>query len=141
MAAHPIVGTRRLQSFEVRDDEGAISYPMGPNAEGFLTYSADGHMAVQWGSANRPPLANPDWWTATDAEISAAARGFLAYCGTYEISDGSVAHRIELCLMPNRIGEVFVRTVAFEENTVTLSTPPTPVGGRLQIATLVWRRV
>jgi hypothetical protein len=141
MVAHPIVGTWRLDSFVVRDDEGNISYPMGPDAEGLLTYTDDGRMTVQWGEANRPRLAVADWWSATDTEISAAARGFLAYSGTYEIRDGTVAHRIELSLMPNWVGEVFLRTVAFDGDTVTLSTPPTPIGGHLQVATLVWRRV
>jgi Lipocalin-like domain len=141
MVAHPIVGTWRLESFEVRDDDGNVSYPMGPDAEGLITYTDDGRMAVQWGEANRPRLATPDWWSASDAEISAAARGFLAYSGTYEIRDSSVAHRIELSLMPNWVGEVFVRTVTFDGDTVTLSTPPTPIGGRQQVATLLWRRV
>jgi hypothetical protein len=47
---------------------------------------------------------------------------------------------VELSLMPNWIGGEQVRLVAFDGDRVTLSTPPTPVGGRQQIATLVWQR-
>jgi hypothetical protein len=54
--------------------------------------------------------------------------------------DGEVRHRVELSLMPNWIGGEQVRLVAFDGDRVTLSTPPTPVGGRQQIATLVWQR-
>ena len=43
--------------------------------------------------------------------------------------------------MPNWIGRDLARVATFEGDRVTLSTPPTPVGGRQQIATLVWQRV
>jgi hypothetical protein len=49
-------------------------------------------------------------------------------------------HRVELSLMPNWIGGELVRLVGFDGEWVTLSTPPTPVAGRQQIATLVWER-
>lgn len=39
--------------------------------------------------------------------------------------------------MPNWIGAELVRLVAFDGEHVRLSTPPTPVGGRQQIATLI----
>jgi len=83
LAANPLVGTWRLLSFEVRDDNGDVSHPLGSDAVGLFTYTDDGRMAIQWASANRPGLATPDWWAASDAEISAAARGFLAYSSTY----------------------------------------------------------
>ncbi len=87
-------------------------------------------------------LASPPatGWGATPAEIETAAREYFAYCGTYELRDGEVAHRVELSLMPNWIGGEQVRLVAFDEDTVTLATPPVPVGGHMQIATLVWQR-
>jgi hypothetical protein len=39
-----------------------------------------------------------------DTEIAAAARGYLAYCGTYDFRGGTVGHRVALSLMPNLIG-------------------------------------
>jgi hypothetical protein len=141
MAANPVLGTWRLLSLEVFDDDGNVSFPLGQHVEGYITYDSDGRMSVQFGKANRPRLAVPDWLIAADAEISAAARGFFAYCGSYELQKGSVSHRIDFSLIPNWIGEVFVRSVEFGEDTITLSTPPTPVEGRMQVATLVWQRV
>ena len=45
-----------------------------------------------------------------------------------------------MSLMPNWIGGEQMRLVTFDEDTVTLATPPMPVGGRQQIATLIWQR-
>ncbi len=140
MSENPLIGTWRLVSFEVRDEGGRITYPFGRDAVGFITYTGDGHMAVQFGRADRARLAAGDWVGATPAEIETAAREYFAYCGTYELRDGEVAHRVELSLMPNWIGGEQVRLVAFDEDTVTLATPPVPVGGHMQIATLVWQR-
>jgi Lipocalin-like domain len=136
----PLVGTWRLVSFEMRDEQGRVMHPLGRDAVGFITYAPDGHMAVQFGRADRARLAVGDWAGATPAEIATAARDYLAYCGTYELRDGEVVHRVELSLMPNWIGAELVRLVAFDGERVSLSTPPTLVGGRQQIATLVWER-
>ena len=141
MTAHPLVGTWRLVSFVVQDADGGLEYPFGRDAEGFITYTADGRMAVQFGGANRPRLVVPDWVGGADAEIAAAARHYFAYCGTYEIQDATVVHHVEVSLMPNWMGGEQVRQVALDGDTVTLSTPPTLVAGRPQTGTLVWQRV
>lgn len=140
MAENPLVGTWRLMSFEVQDEAGRIDQPFGHRPMGFITYTADGHMAVQFGRADRARLGEGDWFAATPEEVVAAAGDYFAYCGTYEIRGDTVVHRIELSLMPNWIGGEQVRSIAPDGDTVILSTPPTPVGGRQQRATLVWRR-
>src|SRR5687768_9080138 len=104
MTANPVVGTWRLVSFEVRDDGGQVTHPFGHDALGFITYTGDGHMAVQFGRADRARLVVGDWMAAPDAEVAAAAHDYFAYCGTYEYRDGTVVHRIGLSLMPNWIG-------------------------------------
>jgi hypothetical protein len=127
-------------SFEVRDESGRVTYPFGCDALGLITYTADGHMAVQFGRADRTPLGDGDWLGAAPTDIAAAARDYFAYCGTYELRDGAVVHRVQMSLMPNWIGGEQLRLLAFDEDTVTLSTPPLPVGGRQQTASLVWQR-
>jgi hypothetical protein len=140
MSTNPLIGTWRLVSFEVQDEGGRITYPFGRDAVGFITYTGDGHMAVQFGRADRARLAGGDWVGGILTEIAAAAREYFAYCGTYDYRDGEVVHRVELSLMPNWIGGEQTRLVVFDEDNVTLTTPPVPVGGRLQIATLVSQR-
>ena len=140
MTMNPLVGTWRLLSFEVRDERGAISFPFGRDVLGYITYTADGHMAVQFGRKDRPRLSNDDWWAAASAEIAAAARDYFAYSGTYEYRDGEVVHRIELSLMPNWMGGTQLRLVKLDRDTVILSTHPFAVNGRQQVATLVWER-
>ena len=140
MSSMPLVGTWRLVSFEVRDDEGRVTYPFGRDAAGFITYSPDGHMAVQFGRAERARLATGDWLAAAPAEIAAAARDYFAYCGAWELRDGEVVHRVALSLMPNWIGGEQVRFVNVEGERLTLSTPPLPIGDRQQTAILVWER-
>lgn len=134
-------GTWRLVSFTVQDADGRVTHPFGSDAEGFIAYSANGRMAVQFGAANRPRLPDPDWIAGADVDIAAAARDYFAYCGTYEVQDDTVIHRVALSLMPNWIGGEQVRLVESNGDTITLSTPPTAIDGRQQTATLVWRRV
>jgi hypothetical protein len=141
MTAGPLVGTWQLVSFAVQDADGRITYPFGEDVEGFITYTADDRMAVHLGAAHRTHLAAPDWFASADAEIAAAARDYFAYCGTYEIHDDIVIHRVESSLIPNWIGKEQRRHMVLDGNTVTLSTSPTSVGGREQVATLVWQRV
>jgi hypothetical protein len=43
------VGTWRLVSFAVQDADGGIDFPFGRDAEGSITYTADGRMAVHFG--------------------------------------------------------------------------------------------
>src|SRR5829696_4006615 len=83
----------------------------------------------------------PDWLGGADAEIAAAARDYFAYCGTYEFHDDTVVHRVEVSLIPNWMGGEQVRHVVLDGDTITLSTPPGPIGGRQQAASLVWQRV
>ena len=119
MSADPLVGTWRLVSLEVRDAEGRVTYPLGRDAAGFITYAAHGHMAVQFGRAGRAQLAQGDWLAAPDAEIAAAARDYFAYCGTYELRGGEVVHRVEQSLLPNWIGAEQVPLVALDANRVS----------------------
>jgi hypothetical protein len=138
MEANPIVGTWRLVSFTVQDADGAIAYPFGQDAQGFITYTEEGKVAAQFGRADRALVAAEDWTAATDAEIATAARDYIAFCGTYETHDGMVLHRVELSLMPNLMGREQIHHVVLDGDAVTLTTLPTAVEG---LTTLIWQRV
>jgi hypothetical protein len=46
MTSNPLVGTWRLISWENRDLDGTISYPLGKDAVGYIMYNQDGYMFV-----------------------------------------------------------------------------------------------
>lgn len=141
MNANSFVGTWQLRSFEILDEEGRVSQPMGPDPNGFITHTADGRMSVQFSRAARPEIANADWLDASPAEVAATARDFFAYCGTYEFLDGRVSHRVEHCIMPNWIGVELVRVAEMDGDRVRLTTPPAQYGGKQSVARLVWQRI
>ena len=140
LAEHGLIGTWRLVSYELRDEHGGIDHPLGRDPVGFLTYTADGFMAGQLGRADRADITVGDWEAAPDAEVSAAARDYFAYCGTYEVCGDTVVHRVELSLLPNWIGGEQTRLVELGGDMLTLSTPPLLIGGQLRTPALVWRR-
>lgn len=139
--ANPLIGTWRLRSFEMHDQAGRITYPFGRESIGFLTYTADGRMSVQFGDARRSDLRDDDWLGATTAEIDVAARAYFAYCGTYEVRGHEVIHRIEASLMPNWIGGEQLRHWTLDGDTLTIETPPLRLEGQPQVSVLVWKRL
>ena len=138
--ANAMVGTWRLVSCTLHDG-GRANHPYGANPAGFLTYTPDGRMSVMFGDPNRAALENPDWRQNADENVAAAARTFIAYCGTYDLRDGEVSHHVAVSLIPNWIGQTLTRRVALDGDALTLSTPEMLVDGRTQTATLTWRRV
>ena len=82
MSPSPLVGTWRLLSCEVRDAAGRVSHPWGPDAVGYLVYSADGNVAVNHMSAARARFAADDVKGGSVAEKVLAAESYAAYCGT-----------------------------------------------------------
>jgi hypothetical protein len=124
--AQRLVGVWRLISFEVRVPEGGTRYPFGPDARGLLIYTASGHMAGQVMRLGRPPFAGTTITGGSDAELAEAATGYIAYTGTYSVSDaeGVVIHHVTMSLFPNLIGTDQRRSVTFEGQQLALSTPP-----------------
>ena len=53
--------TWRLVSFEVLDAEGRRAFPFGEDAVGFITYTADGHLAVQFEAMAQPVSTRLGW--------------------------------------------------------------------------------
>lgn len=95
-----ILGSWILSEWSVTGQNGSVVYPYGPNAEGMIIYTDDGHMAVQ--------LANPD---AKAEEVSRIEDRYFAYFGTYTIDEaaGTVTHTLEGSLTPSWVGTEQVR--------------------------------
>ena len=141
MQSNQLVGTWRLTSFHVTDDEGQRAYPWGPHVDGFITYTDYGRMSVVFSKADRPLRPSDDWMSGSAEDKVAALDTFIAYAGTYDFDGERVTHHVEVCSFQNQVGHDLVRLVRFDGAEVSLETPPTLLLGRLQVAHLVWERV
>jgi hypothetical protein len=136
-------GTWKLVSFEQVKANGEVSYPMGPDADGWIMYDGKGHMCVQLTRANRPKFASNNFLGGTPEEIKSAFEGYFAYCGTYEVNEkeGFVVHHLKLSMYPNWIGTDQKRFFEFSGDRLTLKTPPFQQAGEQLILRLVWERL
>ena len=93
-AAERFIGVYRLVSWEVWEEGGAATHPLGETPQGMIVYTAGGHMAVQMMRPDRPLFTSGDRWRSTPEEVQAAYGGYNAYCGRYEVheTEGYVAH-------------------------------------------------
>ena len=137
--AAAVVGTWRLKRWETRAADGRISYPLGPDAVGYLSYTPGGHMAVSLMRAERATFAGDDLLGGTPEERAAAAAGYVSYCGRYELRDGAVVHHVELSLFPNWVGVDQVRFGRVEGDELTITTGALRIGGE-SVSCLVWER-
>ena len=140
MSNEKFIGVWKLISLELRNSNGEIAYPMGQDPEGYIFYSVDGFMSVAFMEQGRRRFASNDIRGGTLEERAEAAHGYFSYCGTYEVQEKQIIHHIEVSLIPNWISVDQVRLFEFDNDLLTLSTPPFLVEGKEQTAHLVWKR-
>ena len=141
MTRNPLLGTWRLVELASRGADGDVDYLLGPDAVGYITYTADGRMSVSIMSAGRARFASEDIAGGTTAEKATIADTYLSYCGPYEIRGNTVVHHVEISAYPNWIGADQVRTFALEGNRLSLTTPPLLRNGVMRTSHLSWERV
>ncbi|MGH3448079.1 MAG: lipocalin-like domain-containing protein [Nocardioidaceae bacterium] len=80
----------------------SIDFPLSEHVRGLITYTRDGHMSVQITAPASPPYADVVLPGGTIEERAAAAHGYLAYVGTYTITEDTVVqHHVDCSLFPN----------------------------------------
>ena len=89
MTENRFIGTWKLVSWENRSN-GDVSYPMGADAVGYITYTAEGFMHVALMASKRALFSSGDLLGGSLEEKAAAAGSVVAYCGRYEIGQGRV---------------------------------------------------
>jgi hypothetical protein len=139
MSTSALAGAWRLLVLEFRSD-GQVVYPAGRDAAGTCFYDAMGNMALQIMRVDRPRFASADFLSGTAEEILAAAKGYLAYGGTYVVDEvhGVVVHHVTHALFPNWVGTDQVRFFKRAGSRLITSAPTVVVGGHLMDAMLVW---
>jgi len=99
--------------------DGNVSFPLGPDAVEYLTYTADGYVFGSIMRRERPALVAPPWYAATPEENPAAASSFNAYCGSYELRGAQIEHPVEQSLFPNTVGTSQVRFMVRDGDRLT----------------------
>ena len=137
-----LVGAWSLVSVRAKSTDGEERLPLGENPVGQLLYAASGHMALIVMSTGRTRFASGDALAGTPEEIREAFEGFEAYAGSFEVDvdDNSILHRAQICRFPNWEGGTQFRFFELSGDTLELSSPPMPSGGKEWVLSSVWQR-
>lgn len=139
-----LVGAWRFVSAEEVFADGERRAQFGPNADGYLSYSANGIVTAVLGSTTRPASGGAGPESATDAEVVAMARDFIAYGGPFTLDPetDTVTHHIDIALFPGWQGGEQVRTFTVHDDILRGRTlqAVSPDGRSLHVE-LTWSRV
>lgn len=135
-----LIGTWEMVEYYLEKD-GKRVYPLGTGCKGYLMYTPDGYVSAQQMATGRPAYASGDLHEGTAEEMAAAAHGYMAYAGRYEIvsldpetGDVTVRHSMNVSMNPTWLGQSQERNAHVEDDILTIHAP---VNG----AHLVWRKV
>ena len=133
-----LIGSWKLESFELESKDGAVVYPYGQDLTGYLFYNEDGFMSAAFMNAERGPVG--------DGELSAAAQAsnydqFMAYSGPFEAHGDKITHSVEVSSLEAWIGTVQERWFKIDGDRLDLLTAPLAVGGDAPVGRLTWSRV
>lgn len=145
-------GTWRLESYVSHPTPNSTiqrpTFPMTKNVTGLLIYSSDGYMSAQLqiSGGQKDAVAS----SLSEAQWAELAKRSFHYAGPFFISnDGPgkeevLRHSFELCILPERIGELEVRSWKFEDEDKVLvlgGEETVMMKGDERIPVLRWRRV
>lgn len=143
MINNRFIGSWSLISQHFILPDNSIHYPMGQNMLGRINYEKQGTMAAQLYRGDRAKFTTEDWLQGSDSEIKNAFLTALTYFGRYHIDEeqGIVTHTVEGCLFPNWVGNQQIRHYQFEEDRLTLRTPPLQMNNSSLVGVLIWQKV
>jgi hypothetical protein len=143
MLREALVGAWELVSYtEQNHPDGPVTYPHGPDALGLIMYTPDGYMSAQIMTRGRPAYDRPVPDGGTVGQSAAAAKGYLAYSGTYTVdeSTGDIRHEVLVSLLPNWLGHTQLRHSQLNDDQLTLSAEAVLTSGTTVLSTLLWMR-
>lgn len=142
MPEHPLVGTWRLVSYTIINEEGIkIAEPLGPTPQGLLIYTENGFMSGHLMSANRSLSRSDLPHKASSEEKVLAFDTYIGYCGTYELQENNVIHHVTTSFFPNWVGTDLLRAMQLDRNLLTLTAPPVTSKGRTRTVQIIWHRL
>ena len=136
-----VAGTWELVEHQTTMATGEVRRTFGPNPRGLFIFDENGHTSVQIVSAERPVASLAK---ATDDEVSAMSRGYLAYFGSFDVDPATrkIVVHTTADLNPANTGAEQVRFYELSGDMLYLQPPPRAVeGGGQQVSRITWRRV
>jgi hypothetical protein len=127
-----IVGSWTLLLADNIKDDGSHVPGYGPNPEGTIIFTPNGHYSLQIIRYGVPAFASKDRMSGTANEYKATVQGMISHFGTYTIDEAgkSITFRIEASSFPNWDGTVQKRSVtAITDEVVTWNTPAPSAAG------------
>lgn len=133
-----LIGSWKLDSFELQSAAGEISHPYGRELTGYLFYNEDGYMSAAFMNAGRGRIG--------DGELSRAGKvsnydQFMAYTGPFEVNGDKVTHSVEVSSLEAFVGSIQERWFKIDGDRLDLLTAPLAVGSDAPVGRLVWHRV
>jgi Lipocalin-like domain len=105
-----------------RDGEGTVHYPYGPDAVGYLLYTAGGWMTTTVSRGDWPSTAGEgDAFTGTGNPAENSR--YVNYYADYEVHEDYVLHAIRVSLLPRLIGTQQRRYFEFNADELILRSP------------------
>ena len=134
------IGFWEFSRLDRTDDSGAELPVQRPYEDGFIIYTASGHMAVHLVRPDREVFADG---RPTAEEAGAAMGTYVSYFGPYTIhaDEGFVVHQRPGCWLPGCIGSDARRGYEFGDGTLTLKPPAREVDGAPVQDALTWERI
>ncbi len=123
-------------------DDGTHVPAYGPNPDGTLIFTPDGHFAYQITRYGRPAFASKNLRGGTAGEIKAAFEGTISSFGTYTVNEATktITYRITASSFPNWDGTVQKRPItAITNEVLTYNVPAPPTPGYTHVET-AWKK-
>lgn len=137
---NPLIGTWQLIAWHNTQEDGTKTYPLGPDASGYISYSPDGFVFVHLMAANRMRYALDDPFSGTAAEDSTAIKSQITYAGPFDFKGDYVVHNVTQSSCPNWVGTQQRREVRFEQEKLILSAAGAKFQGQEVTAEVHWKR-
>ncbi|HLH98848.1 MAG TPA: lipocalin-like domain-containing protein [Xanthobacteraceae bacterium] len=138
-----LVGTWRLLIADAVNSDKSQTPQFGPNPEGTLIFTANGHYSLQIMRYNRPKFAANDRTKGTADENKAAISQMVSHFGTWTVDEGNktITFRIEGSSYPNWEATTQTRMIqSINPNDALVYTVPNPDTGTLPIM-VAWKWV
>jgi Lipocalin-like domain len=117
-----LVGVWSLLTYAEEKKGCEHTHPFGPKPVGFLIYTPDGFVSAQLMKPGRPAFQSRNWHQGTPEEYVKSGRGYIAYCGRYEVDETNetVTHIPSVALLPNLIYGRQLRALTLNGDRLTL---------------------